>query len=174
MGASAAVCAGDEHLAARRLGRDARREVHRRAEVVPVALDRAAVMKADANRGGAMATHQVVGDVEPEQDRLPGIGHPQQDRVADRLDVRAPEHRQLRLDRLAEVGDEVCSLLVAVRLRQRGEPRDVGEQERGVGHRKRRNRRAFATTETLENAIAAPASTGFRSPTAASGIAAML
>ena len=40
--------------------------------------------------------------------------------------------------------------------------------------RKRRRRRALTTTETLEKAIAAPAMTGFRSPSAASGSAAML
>ena len=40
--------------------------------------------------------------------------------------------------------------------------------------RKRRNRNALATTETLESAIAAPAITGLRKPAAASGSAARL
>ena len=39
---------------------------------------------------------------------------------------------------------------------------------------KRCSRSAFATTETLESPIAAPAIAGFSSPAAASGIAAML
>src|SRR5690606_28015395 len=40
--------------------------------------------------------------------------------------------------------------------------------------RKERRRRLLPTTNTLENAIAAPASIGFSSPSAASGIAAVL
>ncbi len=39
---------------------------------------------------------------------------------------------------------------------------------------KRRSRRLFVTTNTLENAIAAPAITGLSRPTAASGMAATL
>jgi hypothetical protein len=39
---------------------------------------------------------------------------------------------------------------------------------------KRRSRREFETTETLENPIAAPAMSGLRRPAAARGMAAML
>ena len=42
------------------------------------------------------------------------------------------------------------------------------------GQRKRRRRRLLVTTNTLENAIAAPASIGLSSPAAASGRAATL
>jgi hypothetical protein len=40
--------------------------------------------------------------------------------------------------------------------------------------RKRRSRRLFVTTKTLEKAIAAPATSGLSTPAAASGIAATL
>ena len=87
------------------------------------------MVQADADRRRPVAAHHAVGDVQAEQDGLRGVG----DRAASahrRWSSRdVPPCRQLGPDRVAEVGDERRRLLVAVRLGQRGEAGDVGEDE---------------------------------------------
>ena len=63
----------------------------------------------------------------------------------------------------------------ALRARRERPQRAAGSRRWGCSSAvKRRSRRALRTTETLENAIARPASSGFSRPAAASGIAATL
>jgi hypothetical protein len=77
-----------------------------------------------------VAGENVVGDPESEQHGLSGIVDAQQERIADGLDPRSPEDRQLGFDGIAEVGHQPCGLLVAVCLGQGGEAGDVGKHER--------------------------------------------
>ena len=127
---------GHEDLAAARQPRDARGEIDRRSEVIAIALDGGPVVEADAYGRGAVATHQPMRHVEREQDGLVRVRDTQHEGVADRLHV-SGAGGQLALDRLAEVRHERRCLLVSVSLRQRGEPRDVGEHEGGVRTRHR-------------------------------------
>jgi hypothetical protein len=73
-----------------------------------------------------VAGQNVGSQPETEEHGLPGVGDPEHERVADRLDLRTPEARELGFDGVADVRHELGGLLVAVRLGQSGEAGDVG------------------------------------------------
>ena len=69
-------------------------------------------------------------DVQPGPDCVSGLGGAQHEGVADGLHVRPAEREKLRVDRGAEVGNELGGFVVTVGFGQGGEAGDVGEQER--------------------------------------------
>ena len=120
---------GEQDLAAGGEGGNARGQVDRRAEVVVVLADRRPVVHPHPDRRRAVVAEHAVGEPEPERDRRPRLVHAQQHGVTDGLDLLGAEPGQQGADLGAEAVHELGGLLVAVRLGERGEPGDVGEEE---------------------------------------------
>jgi hypothetical protein len=80
-----------------------------------------------------MAAHRIARDPQAEANRIGRVGHPEHQRISDRLDVLAADAWKLRLNGSGELLHELDRLLVSMRLRERGEARDVREQESGLG-----------------------------------------
>ncbi len=115
----------NHHLAAERSGDDAVREVDVGAEVVPVAVDGAAVVDADAGLRPLLEQRQEADRPLRQRHR---VGRHDHHLVADRLhDQRLRGER--RLDRLDEPLDQVERLLVALLLGVADEPGQVDEAE---------------------------------------------
>jgi hypothetical protein len=131
IGSESGHAPGDEHLSAACERRHARGDVDRRPEVVAAAVDGRAEVATDADGRRLVAARRAPRDPEAEPDCVARVRHAQHERVADRLHVLAADLRQLRLHRRRELLDEPDRLLVPVRLGQRGEARDVREQEGG-------------------------------------------
>ena len=115
-------------------------------------------MQTHPYRGRTVAKHQLVRDPQTQEDRGSGIRDPQHQGVTDGLDLRPTTRRQLRSHGRAEVGNDRCSLVVAMCLGQRRKARDVGEHERcacrlyGVHRHEIRDRRLRC--ESAAHAIA--------------------
>jgi hypothetical protein len=91
------------------------------------------VVAADANGWRVMAAHRIARDPQAEANCIGGIGHPQHERIADRLHVLAGDAWKLRLNGIRELLHELHGLLVSMRLGERREACDVREQEGGFG-----------------------------------------
>jgi hypothetical protein len=89
-------------------------------------------MQTDPDGRRAVPPHQLVRDPQTEQDRLGGIGDREHHRIPDRLDLAAAAGGQLSANGPAEIRHERGRVVVAVRLGQRREPGDVGEDEGGL------------------------------------------
>jgi hypothetical protein len=126
----------EQDLSTARFGRHTSGEVHRRAEVVAVPLDRGAVMHSHTHRRRSVPEQQLVRDAETQQHGGAGIGDAEHHGVTNAFHVAAACRGQLVTDRSAEVGDHGGRPLVAVRLRQSCEAGNVGEQERCIDGRR--------------------------------------
>ena len=80
-----------------------------------------------------MAAHRLARDPETEANRIGRFGYSEHQRIADRLDVLAADAWKLRLNGSGELLHELHGLLVSMRLRERGEARNVREQESCLG-----------------------------------------
>ena len=117
---------GDQDLAARGAGGHARRQVHLASVVVAVAVERLAVVDADAGQW-PLVVHELEADGPVGQRRR--VGADDHHLVADRLD-HPRVVRERVLDRLDEALDRVERLLLALLLRQ---PRIAREVREGDG-----------------------------------------
>src|SRR5262249_26122094 len=111
----------------------------------------------------------------PERDE-PGDLLDREAEMAGALDEAEGGEVALAIDPVIALGarrllEEADALVVANRLGgNAGRSGDgAGIHDRAPSGRQRRRRRKFATTETLDNAIAAPARIGLKTPSAASG-----
>jgi hypothetical protein len=111
--------ASQQHLAAARLRRHAGGQVDGCAEVVPIALDRWAVMQTHPYRGRTVAEHQLVRDPQTQEDRGSGIRDPEHQGVADGLHLGPTARRLVRAHGRTEVGDD------PLQLRRRHVPRSA-------------------------------------------------
>ena len=77
-----------------------------------------------------MPADQIIRDQQAEEDGIGWLVHPQHQGIADRLDM-GGTLRQLGVYGGAEIGDQICRLLVAVSLGQGSKAGDIGKEESG-------------------------------------------